>query len=179
MMHLMAEHREVQARMQAEVDRILMAPNGHPTTRPLWSLHRCRGARSDVAQTGRAGHRAAGHRDTVAVTFKPKGSGVYLLTGHAATKRDHFVDPKAFHPNDGWKPGRLAPAVTTPGVPSIRGGRYGLPSAIRDAEIKLVAAMLCRNFEVARAPNSPPTEEVFSFTMMPKNAWFTLQRRRI
>ena len=45
-------------------------------------------------------------------------------------------------------------------------------------EIKLVAAMVCRNFEVNRAPDSPPTEEVWGFTMMPKNAWITLRRRK-
>jgi len=37
--------------------------------------------------------------------------------------------------------------------------------------------MLCRNFEVARVPDSPPPEEVYAFTMMRKNAWVTLRRR--
>jgi hypothetical protein len=44
-------------------------------------------------------------------------------------------------------------------------------------EIKMAAAMLCRNFDVARAPDSPPPEEVFSFTMMPRNLFVSLRAR--
>jgi hypothetical protein len=45
-------------------------------------------------------------------------------------------------------------------------------------EIKLVAAMVCRNFEVASVPNSRAPDEVWGFTMMPSNAWVTFRRRR-
>ena len=45
-------------------------------------------------------------------------------------------------------------------------------------EIKLVAAMVCRNFEVIRVADSPPAEEVWGITMMPKNSWVTLRHRR-
>ena len=42
----------------------------------------------------------------------------------------------------------------------------------------MVAAMLCRNFVVERAPGAPPAEEVFSFAMMPKNLVVVLKHRR-
>jgi hypothetical protein len=45
-------------------------------------------------------------------------------------------------------------------------------------EMKMVAAMLCRNFAIARAPGTPATEERFSFTMVPKNLFVTLRPRR-
>ena len=45
-------------------------------------------------------------------------------------------------------------------------------------EIKMVTAMLCHNFEVVRFPGAPPPEEVFSFTMMPKNLFVMLRERR-
>jgi hypothetical protein len=44
-------------------------------------------------------------------------------------------------------------------------------------EIKMVASMLCRNFDISRAPDSPSTEEVFSFTMMPSSVQVKLRQR--
>jgi hypothetical protein len=45
-------------------------------------------------------------------------------------------------------------------------------------EIKMVIAMLCRNFEVAAADEAAPLEEVFSFTMRPARLSVALRARR-
>jgi cytochrome P450 len=44
-------------------------------------------------------------------------------------------------------------------------------------EIKLVAAMLVRNFEIVRTPGSPPTEEHLALTLTPRNLSVILRRR--
>jgi hypothetical protein len=45
-------------------------------------------------------------------------------------------------------------------------------------EIKMVLAMLCRNFEVERFPGAPPPREVLSFTMMPSDFYVRLRPRQ-
>jgi cytochrome P450 len=45
-------------------------------------------------------------------------------------------------------------------------------------EIKMVLAMLCRNFDLERFPGTPPPKEVFSFTMMPSDFYVRLRPRQ-
>jgi cytochrome P450 len=110
----------------------------------------------------------------------PKDTGVYLLLGRAAKTNDHFADAATFRPErwlDDAGPGggaRDAKAF----YPFGAGARFCPGRHLAMLEIKLVVAMLCRNFDVARAPGSPPVREAFGFTMKPKGASVTLRRRR-
>ncbi|MGR9091618.1 MAG: cytochrome P450, partial [Gammaproteobacteria bacterium] len=45
------------------------------------------------------------------------------------------------------------------------------------AEIKIVLAMLCRNFDLALTDPTQPVVEKLSFTMLPDNLFVTFSRR--
>ena len=183
MMHLMAEHPEVQDKMRAEADRVLNGverPGDYASTEALHYIeavaHEAMRLKPVAPIVG-----LETNADTVIRDVRvPAATGVYLLTGHAATIKTNFADPKAFRP-ERWletaDPG-VGGHNTQAFAPFGGGARFCPGRHLAMLEIKLVTAMVSRNFEVARAPDSPPTEEVWGFTMMPKNAWVTLQRRR-
>ena len=182
MMHLMAEHPEVQEKMQAEADRVLSGAERPTDYASTQALHYIEAAAHEAMRLKPVAPIVGleTNADTVIGDVRvPKGTGVYLLTGHAATMQSNFADPQAFRP-ERWL------AAADPGTcghntkafaPFGGGARFCPGRHLAMLEIKLAAAMVCRNFEVARAPDSPPTEEVWGFTMMPKNAWVTLRRR--
>ena len=45
-------------------------------------------------------------------------------------------------------------------------------------QIKMVAAMLCRDFEVTRPADAPPVVDVYNFTAGPNNVYAILRPRR-
>ena len=109
----------------------------------------------------------------------PKGTAIYLLFSHPAVAEKNFSDPTAFKP-ERWlaAAGRTAPGHDTRAfVPFGAGPRFCPGRHLAMLEIKMVVAMLCRNFQVSPAAGSPPPQELFAFTMMPRNLFVTLKRR--
>ena len=109
----------------------------------------------------------------------PKGNAVNVLTGHVATAAGNFADSKSFRP-ERWleAAGRSSDCHNTQAfLPFGAGPRFCPGRHLAMLEIKMVAAMLCRNFDLSCAPNSPRTEEVFSFTMMPSSVQVKLRQR--
>jgi len=110
----------------------------------------------------------------------PQGTPIYLLAGRAARLAASFSEPLAFRPerwlsgghhaSDGHDPHAFFPFG---GGPRVCPGRH-----LAMLEIKVVAAMLGRNFEVTRPPGAPQPEEIFSFTMMPGNLSLLLRARQ-
>ena len=92
---------------------------------------------------------------------------------------DNFADSKSFRP-ERWleAAGHSAEGHNTQAfLPFGAGPRFCPGRHLAMLEIKMVASMLCRNFDISRAPDSPPTEEVFSFTMMPSSVHVRLRQR--
>jgi cytochrome P450 len=180
MMHLMLEHPDVQSKMQAEADRVVGASD-----RPAEF-----GMTEELRYIEAVAHEAMRllpvapfialepNEDTVIGDVRvPKETGVYLLTAHAAAAAENFADAKQFRP-ERWLDGANHGLHNSKAfLPFGAGPRFCPGRHLAMLEIKMVTAMLCRNFSVLRAPHSPPTEEVFSFTMMPRNLWVTLERR--
>jgi cytochrome P450 len=183
MMHLMAEHPEVQAKMQAEADRALGDAGRAPDYASTESLHYIEAVAHEAMRLKPVAPFLAlePNEDTVIGDVRvPKGTAVYLLTAYPATSADNFSDPTSFRP-ERWLDagGRAGEGHNTRAfLPFGAGPRFCPGRHLAMLEIKIVGAMLCRNFDVAHAPDSPPTEELFSFTMMPKNLFVTLRRRR-
>ena len=82
----------------------------------------------------------------------PKGTPIYLLAGRAAKMAAAFSEPRAFIPQRWLSGGHHASAGHDPhaffpfgGGPRVCPGRH-----LALLEIKVVAAMLARNFEVTR-----------------------------
>ena len=182
MMYLMAEHSDVQSKMQQEANRVLGAaarPPDHAATDALRYIeataHEAMRLLPVAPLIG-----AEPNEDTMlGGVLVRKGTPIYLVTAHPARAGAHFSDPQAFRP-ERWLDAGSHP---TPGhnphafLPFGAGPRFCPGRHLAMLEIKMVAAMLCRNFEVERFPGAPPPEEVFSFTMMPKNLFVLLRRR--
>ena len=109
----------------------------------------------------------------------PKGTPVNALTAHVAAAASNFTDAKSFRP-ERWldAAGPSADGHNTQAfLPFGAGPRFCPGRHLAMLEIKMVAAMLCRNFDVSRAPDSRPAKEVFSFTMMPSSVRVRLRPR--
>lgn len=183
MMHLMAEHPEVQAKMQAEADRSLGDAGRAPDYASTESLPYIEAVAREAMRLKPVAPFLAlePNEDTVIGDVRvPKGTSVYLLTAYPAMSEDNFADSTSFRPERWLDAATRADEAhnTRAFLPFGAGPRFCPGRHLAMLEITMVGAMLCRNFDVAHAPDSPPTEELFSFTMMPKNLFVVLNRRR-
>ena len=109
----------------------------------------------------------------------PAGSIVHLLTGKVASEERNFADANAFRP-ERWLEagGQSRPGHDTQAfLPFGAGARFCPGRHLAMLEIKMVIAMLCRNFEVGPVADAAAVEEVFSLTMRPENLFVSLRRR--
>ena len=109
----------------------------------------------------------------------PKGTTMYLLAARAATASENFSHAASFRPERWLDHGPRASSGhnTHASLPFGAGPRFCPGRHLAMLEIKMVTAMVCRSFEVSRFPGAPSPEEVFSFTMMPKNLSIALRHR--
>ena len=98
----------------------------------------------------------------------PGGTPVFLLTRPATLDDNNYRDAKAFDP-ERWvgrremREGHNTKAFMHFGAgPRFCPGRY-----LATLEMKMVLAMLARNFSISYAEAPEVTQEVFAFTMMP------------
>ena len=157
MMHLVAEHPEVQAKMRAEVDRVLGDAERTTDYASAEALNYIEAAAHEAMRLKPVAPIVGleSNADSVIGDVRvPKGTGVYLLTGHTATMQRNFIDPKAFRP-ERWLEASHPSAGehdTEAFAPFGGGARFCPGRHLAMLEIKLVAAMLCRNFEVSACP---------------------------
>lgn len=183
MMHLMAEYPDVQRRMQLEADEALGAavrPPDYATTQALPYIQAMALETMRLYPVAPLLGGEPTEDTTIGGVRVPKGTTIYLLAGHAASAAGNFSDPKAFRP-ERWLDAPKDPADghdVRAFVPFGGGTRLCPGRQLAMLEIRMVAAMLCRNFEVARFPGAPPVEEMFTLAMMPKNLFVTLRRRQ-
>ena len=182
MMHLMTEHPAVQGSMQEEADRVLGAAHWPPDYASTGELHYIEAVAHETMR-----HKPVApflwlepaEDAVIGDVHVPKGTPVNVLTGHVAMAADNFADPRSFRP-ERWlqAAGRSSDGHNTQAfLPFGAGPRFCPGRHLAMLEIKMVAAMLCRNFKISRAPDSPPTDEVFSFTMMPSSVRVRLRQR--
>ena len=97
----MAEHPEVQAKMQAETDRALGDAGRAPDYASTESLHYIEAVAHEAMRLKPVAPFLAlePNEDTVIGDLRvPKGTSVYLLTAYPATSADNFADPASFRP---------------------------------------------------------------------------------
>jgi cytochrome P450 len=182
-MHLMAEHPDVQARMQAEVDGVLGDALTPPDQEIIEALPYVEAVAHETMRVLPVAPLQAieATTDTVIGDIKvPKGTELYLLAGYMASRPEHFAAPEAFKP-ERWlvTPHHAREGHNTHAfVPFGAGPRFCPGRHLAMLEIKMVLAMLCRNFDVSRYPDTRPPEEVFSFTMMPSDFFVRLRSRQ-
>ena len=183
MMHFMAEHPGVQARMQDEADRVLgdhPRPADYATADALPYIEAVAHEAMRLKPVAPFLAMEANHDSAVGGIAVPAGTIVFLVLNHPATEEKNFHDPQAFRPERWLETERAAGAAhnTKAFMPFGGGPRYCPGRHLAMLEIKMVGAMLARNFGVARAAGAPATEERFSSTMAPKNLFVTLRPRR-
>ncbi len=107
------------------------------------------------------------------------GTGVILLSRGMAIASDNFAQPEQFMPAR-WLD-KTDPAQRVHNakafVPFGGGPRFCPGRNLALLEIKVVLAMLCRNFDVEMANEGKAVEEVLAFTMVPSNLWVRFKKR--
>src|SRR6266852_1059245 len=99
----------------------------------------------------------------------PAGTALFLLTRYCGMQEHAFTDPQAFQP-ERWLQAHPEPQCghdPRAFMPFGAGPRFCPGRNLALLEIKAVMAMLCRNFRLTKATNTPPVQEHFAFTMMP------------
>ena len=166
MMHLMAEHPEVQRQMQAEADRVLGCGRAAPTYESTADLRYVEAMAQETMRLLPVAplQGAEPIEDTlIGDVWVPKGTPIYLLAGRAAKLAASFSEPLALRPDRWLNGGHHASEGHDPhaffpfgGGPRVCPGRH-----LALLEIKVVAAMLGRNFEVVRPPGAPTGGSLF------------------
>jgi len=107
----------------------------------------------------------------------PKGTVVSLLTRLAGLPQGGNSADEAFDP-DRWLTGTNAASHHRAGfMPFGSGPRLCPGRSLATMEVRSAIAMLCRNFNVSLAKGTSEVEEVFAFSMMPRNLRIVLGRR--
>jgi cytochrome P450 len=111
--------------------------------------------------------------------YLPVNTQVLALTRHAAINKSHFGEPNRFNPDRWLDPvgEDKCPHNTQAFLPFGTGPRFCPGRNLALAEIKIVLAMLCRNFDLSLTDPSVRVEEILSFTMLPKNLMVKFSKR--
>jgi len=101
----------------------------------------------------------------------PAGTCIVLLQRRIATDAAHFDRPAEFRVERWLEKERAEDRVHNPKafMPFGGGPRFCPGRNLALLEIRVVLAMLCRNFDVELANDGQPVEELFAFTMAPTN----------
>jgi cytochrome P450 len=107
----------------------------------------------------------------------PKGTRVAVLSRPAACSPDHFVDAQVFQPQR-WLGEANGAHDVAAHIPFGSGPRICPGRSLALLEVKLLLAMLYKNFEVQRAGSASEVKEAWALTMSPVGLKVRLRRRR-
>src|SRR3954470_10956012 len=185
MIHFLMEFPHVQASVQEEVDRVFgMAeqPWQDPTTpdrleyieafanealrcKPVAGLILFLEPNEDVQ---------------IRDVFVPKGTPILALNGYVGMQEANFARAREFRP-ERWldsKENSEDAHNTRAFMPFGAGPRFCPGRKLAMLQIKMVTAMLCRDFEVVRPKDAVPLEDVYNFTVGPTSVPTILRPRR-
>lgn len=109
----------------------------------------------------------------------PAGTSIFGLSRHIALDPQNFDAPQKFDPSR-WLAAdddKQSAHNTDAFLPFGTGPRFCPGRNLALTEIKMVIAMLCRNFDLSLADSSVPVEEKLAFAMMPKNLNVVFSKR--
>ena len=105
----------------------------------------------------------------------PKGTTIIMLVRREATREGHFADALGFDPDRWLSRGAYSPHDQRAFLPFGAGPRLCPGRNIALTQIRMVLAMLVRNFDVHLAGTA--VKEHLAFTMLPANLRVRLTRR--
>jgi cytochrome P450/nitrite reductase/ring-hydroxylating ferredoxin subunit len=115
--------------------------------------------------------------DTVLADVEiPAGTNLLVLSRPPVRDPARFADPEAFRP-ERWLDQGLYPHDAAAHIPFGSGPRICPGRSLALLEMKVVLAMLYRNFQVVRVGRASDVKEIFAFTMGPEGLKVQLRRR--
>jgi len=184
MFYFMTRYPEVQARMQAEADTLLV--NGAPTITDYEQIGKVSYIEAVIHETMRFKPVAPfmGFQALTDVTINdlhiPEGMSIITLMRSKGLEEDQFSTASAFRP-ERWmdydrrdNPHQRKSFAPFGGGPRLCPGR-----SLALLETKMAMSMICRHFEVVRADPGRDIAEKFVFTMLPEALRITLRPRGI
>jgi cytochrome P450 len=184
MIHFLMEHPRVQAAVQEEVDRVLgLTERGWGDPGLADRLPYIEAVANEAMRCKPVGgHLFLEPNEDVQImdVHVPKGTPILVLNGHVGTQEINFSQAEEFRP-ERWldAPEHSAPGHNTRAfMPFGAGPRFCPGRNLAMLQIKMVTAMLCRDFEVSRPAAAPPTDDVYNFTVGPTNVFAMLRPRR-
>ncbi|MBO0734279.1 MAG: cytochrome P450 [Methylocapsa sp.] len=108
----------------------------------------------------------------------PAGTRVVVLSRPAACSADHFAEAQSFRPGR-WLGEAEGAHDLSAHIPFGSGPRICPGRSLALLEMKLLLAMLYKNFDVERLGKTEDVTEVFAFTMFPVGLNVRLHRRHI
>jgi cytochrome P450 len=184
MIHFLMQEPRVQAAAQEEVDRVLgMAerPWQDPATPDeLRYLEAFTNEAMRCKPVG--GHLFLEPNEDMQIrdVFVPKGTPILALNGHVGMQAENFADAGEFRPERWLQSGQDTAGVhnTKAFMPFGAGPRFCPGRQLAMLQIKMLMAMLCRDFEVSCPLNTPPMEDIYNFTVGPSHVYAALHPRR-
>lgn len=107
----------------------------------------------------------------------PMGTRILVHSRHAATKDEHFTYGKSFYPERWMKESKCPMHAMDAYIPFGGGPRFCPGKNLALLEMKLVLAMLFKNFEVEMVTPHDEIKEIMAFTMMASNYSVRLKNR--
>jgi cytochrome P450 len=172
LLYLIAEHPEVQQRMQQEADSVLGGERLPPDLASLEALPYIEAVAQETLRLKSVAPMLylESIKDVeLNGTRIPKGTMLVLLSRYGALREQNFGEASAFKPERWLAPAAFCPHNRNAFAPFGSGPRFCPGRGLAMCEIKMAMAMLCRNFTVTRDQSGQPVRELFSFTMMPEN----------
>jgi cytochrome P450 len=181
LLYLMADHPDVQLKMQQEADAVLgdvIIPTDISTTEKLSYIE------AVIYETLRL-------KSVAPLLFMepnfdvelngmaiPAGTTLMLLTRYAAIQEKNFTDAVQFKP-ERWLESTATNCThnRNTNIPFGAGPRFCPGRNLAILEMKIALAMMCKSFSVIRVDTDHPVQEVFSFTMLPDNLKIKLKNR--
>ena len=185
MIHFLMEYPHVQAAVQEEVDRVFgMAEQAWQDPATPDRLRYIEAFANEAMRCKPVG----GHvlflepNEDVQIqdVFVPKGTPILALNGYVGTQEANFAEAKEFRP-ERWLDAAEENAQThntKAFMPFGAGPRYCPGRQLAMLQIKMVTAMLCRDFDVTRPKDAQPLQDIYNFAVSPINVYATLRPRR-
>lgn len=188
MIHFLMEKAQVQAAVQEEVDRVFgMADQPWQDPKTPDRLKYIEAVANEAMRCKPVGgHLFLEPNEDVQIqdVFVPKGTPILALNGHVGTQEANFSAAKEFRPErwlhaaDESEEGRTETHNTKAFMPFGAGPRFCPGRQLAMLQIKMVIAMLCRDFEVKRPKDAPAMEEIYNFTVGPTHVYASMSPRR-
>ena len=184
MIHFLMQYPDVQASVQQEVDDVfgvLDQPWQDPAT-----PDRLRYVEAFANEAMRCkpvgGHLFFEPNEDVQIedVSVPKGTPILVLNGHVGTQETNFSRADEFRP-ERWLQGeeeREGLHNTKAFMPFGAGPRFCPGRQLAMLQIKMVTAMLCRDFDVVRPEDAEPVNDIYNFTVGPTHFLASMRPRR-